>query len=140
MSARYYPHFTLDLPAGWSDETVATFVGKRVNNFQTNIVISRVIQGERLGVERHAQKQLDLIRGALADYEVHEEASITFSGERAYRVVHSFDSGDGRKVKQLQLYVEKDGHVLSITCSAEMAAFAGQLPDFESILGGLELS
>ena len=140
MSTVRYPGLSLVLPDSWADETVPTFVGRRADGFFTNIVCTRVLQGERLGVETHARKQLATAREALVDYRIHAEEALEHRGCRGYKVLHSFAGEEGRQVTQLQLYLEQGEHVLVLTASAASSAFEELRSELEEILASVQLA
>jgi hypothetical protein len=132
-----YPAFELELPKGWEDQTVATFVGKTVDGFQTNIVVAQSMLGERLGVERHARKQLDLIATVLDRFTIEKEESREIAGHRAYYVEHHFATEEGVDVFQMQLYVGCGDTVVTFTASMAPGAVEKQRPVIEEVFAGI---
>jgi hypothetical protein len=113
--------FTIELAAGWRDNTVFTFEGPHDSGVQHNLVLvvdSKVDKKTELA--EYAHQQLGNSKQFLPGFDMVSEGEKTLSsGRQAYEVVYKYVPSDEQVLfqKQVFLVIEGKGYIFTATFS-----------------------
>lgn len=129
--------FAADLPPGWDDRTLTTWIGPTgPSGFAPNVVVLRQPTPGEIGLVSFAQSQLQATRAEFQDLEVLAERITKLGGFEALERLQRFSAG-GRILKQSQSFIVRGNMAWVLTCSAQLEEFESNAPAFEKVVRSL---
>lgn len=102
--------FQVELPGGWTDGTIHTFLGPEDDGVEHQIQLQIDPKPETKDVEEFARARLDAQRAAQPDHEILQEERVRLpSDEDAFICVSKFVTSEDQPLFRKQLYLMRDG-------------------------------
>ena len=132
-----------ELPDGWEDQTVYTFMGPEDGGFQHMLTLVIDPYADDADLAEYARERIDNAVGSLQGVEILKEEQKPLSGGlEAYECVYKWIPVEGKVILQKQVYAIKDGkgYTFSAGFSRKTIKTIGTQVDriIESILAGDE--
>jgi hypothetical protein len=125
----------LDLPDGWVDRSVLTYVDPDGGEGSPSLVVTREDLLEHMTVGRYAALQDAAVREGFDGVELLEDRETTVAGHPAVRRTYRW-SHEGRTMRQRMWCLVVDGVGYAIIASAPDAAFDALRSTFATTLRG----
>ncbi len=110
--------FTFEPPTSWSRRAVLIFVGESNNAHPPpNIVVTRDVRGDE-ELPTHAWRKVFELGRSVPDFEMLGSRETRIDGQPAFKVVVRWRSERGTVTQAMAWVDDRDGHALTITCSA----------------------
>jgi hypothetical protein len=125
----------LDLPDGWVDRSVLTYVGPDAGQGSPSLVVTREELAEQMTLGRYAALQDAAVRAGFDGIDLLEDRETTVAAHPAVRRTYRW-SHDGHVMRQRMWCLVVDGVGYAIVASAPDAGFDGLLGTFATALRG----
>jgi hypothetical protein len=110
--------FSINLPEGWSDQTLYTYKGPDDSGVQHNLLVQVDNELEIDDLARYAQEKIGAMKNTLSGFELLSEKKKKLkTGPEAYEAVYKWSPGDGKVIFQKQVYVIFHGKAYNFTAS-----------------------
>lgn len=131
--------FTFDLPAGWDDRSLLTFVGEVTSSgFAVNVVVTRQRVQPHTSVEDYAHAQRQAMYAELPALEILDERATRIAGAPAFQRLHRFPHDD-LQLQQVQTFILAQDTIFVVTGTAPVADFDRHIPAFRRIVESIKL-
>lgn len=128
----------IQLPDGWADRTVLTYVGPDRGSGSPSIVLTRDALDAGVSLGRYAAMQDAAIRAGIEGVELLEERETTLAGKPALRHTYRWTL-EGRIMRQRLWCVLEDGGGVALIASAADSEFDGLRSVFAAAAASLTI-
>jgi hypothetical protein len=130
---------SLPLPQGWEDRTVLTISGPPIGGIAPNVVVTRELLCDHMGLGGFASGWLNRLADELPVREDRPVEHGHVAGRRAQVRVVSW-AASGASVRQLVALFCTEVAGYAVVCTAPADAFDDLEPSFRDLLAGLRLA